>query len=296
MGNKDGFANPPIKYSVYADVHFSDGTSDLGIHAPFKLGASNWNRAFVRQELKWRKPVTAVDVYVLFDAQSGAAYFDDVYVGFTDDKDGQDTTISCVRGAYPVGNERCVQCPPGTSCSRMGKLEKCKQGTFSVEGQDTCSKCPNCDGHENIHPVCAVNTGMCICLDGWLGYSCQYPMVQPGALDQLQALQYNRCAALNCTYREHNRYNARWGTHSIHITHPELGEEKHGNEHICKYAAKDDKCECFCRKAVLPTQINPWLLAEKAPSELVEPGKSIQPLRPSLSEYVGKKSSAGTKK
>jgi hypothetical protein len=278
------FLNPPAAYSVYADVNYVDGTNEYSIVAPFERTATGWHHAFVRHELKWRKPIQSVDLFARLSDEEGGAFFDDLHVGFSDSLADPDTTISCLRGSFPVDNNHCEICPAGEACSRMGRRTRCTQGTFSLQGQDACAACPTCHGHDNLSPICAKNTGMCLCKEGWQGISCQYTVALESSQAGAKAMDYARCKNMNCSYDMHNLTSSEFFTERGLDKHMRVvhGDKSERVQHLCKYDKEIEHCECFCRQPVAPTLINPWVLTENAPRDMARPGKVLKPANPGL--------------
>jgi len=286
------FLDPPAAFSVFADVNYEDGTSEYNLVAPFKRSVRGWQHALTRHELKWRKPIRSVDVFVRLSDVEGGAFFDDVKVGFSDSLAEPDTTISCMRGSYPVDNNKCMICPAGEECSRLGRRRRCTQGYYSLQGQDACVACSTCHGHDNIAPICAVNTGMCLCKEGWQGIQCQYPVALEQSSYGADAMDYTRCKHMRCSYDLHNMTSSAFFRERNLDKHMRVWHAKEeatytqgrpdSVQHLCKYDKERDHCECFCRKPVLPTQINPWVLTEKAPRDMATPGGVLASANPGL--------------
>jgi len=63
-------------YSLYLDLHYTDGTPEWGLIAPFSTGTHDWERREVR--VVPRKPVARVNVHLLLRNHAGTAWFDEV--------------------------------------------------------------------------------------------------------------------------------------------------------------------------------------------------------------------------
>jgi hypothetical protein len=69
-------ANRTVDYSLYADLHFQDGTALHGQTAPFDKSVSGWQ--FSQKIVNVSKPIRDLDLYLLFRHQEGKAWFDDI--------------------------------------------------------------------------------------------------------------------------------------------------------------------------------------------------------------------------
>lgn len=152
-------------YSIYADVLLDSGYL-WGQVATFEGGtSSNWS--YSEFSLALEEHAKEIIIYTLYrnDPANGIAYFDDVQVTV----DGL-APVVCPSGYYEpeLSLGECHWCPTGYACNST-KIA-CPEGYFATGGTDSCTSCPDCNGHG----VCSTVSGVCICDSRWVGAHCDY--------------------------------------------------------------------------------------------------------------------------
>lgn len=91
---KDVSGSADAGYSLYIDLHYTDGTPEWGLISPFSTGTHDWERREVL--VIPRKPIARVYVHLLLRNHAGTVWFDDVQMETLQNKSAVDMQLTQV--------------------------------------------------------------------------------------------------------------------------------------------------------------------------------------------------------
>ncbi|KAK3289545.1 hypothetical protein CYMTET_3033 [Cymbomonas tetramitiformis] len=74
----------PIDYSLYADIHFVDGTQHWAYYTPFDQLKDGWQHTY--GILDFQKPIVGISIVALFRYRGGTVIFDDIQLSKLEDE------------------------------------------------------------------------------------------------------------------------------------------------------------------------------------------------------------------